>query len=85
MNDSIIDFLKSCFVRLYQLGSTIYIYNDNGIQISLISFILALAIMTIVLTSLINTVRYRVGSGVSDAVYDKGIFGQRSSKNEENN
>lgn len=46
-------------MQIYQLGDSVYIYNDNGITININQFFLTLAIMFIVLVSLVNIVRVR--------------------------
>ena len=57
MNNGILQALLSFINQVLDLAGDIYIYNDNGIRVSLISFFVALSIFGIVIVALLNFVR----------------------------
>lgn len=57
MNNGILQALLSFINQILDLAGDIYIYNDNGIRVSLISFFVSLSIFGIVLVALLNFVR----------------------------
>lgn len=58
MNEGILQSILSFFTQILNLASTIYIYNDNGIRVSVLSFFVALSILGIVLIALLNFIRF---------------------------
>lgn len=67
MNNGILQALLSFINQIIDLAGDIYIYNDNGIRVSLISFFVALSIFGIVLVALLNFVRQAPVDMISSA------------------
>lgn len=57
MNEGILQSILSFVTQVLEFASNIYIYNDNGIRVSVLSFFVALSILGIVLFALLNFVR----------------------------
>ena len=67
MNNGILQALLSFINQILDLAGDIYIYNDNGIRVSLISFFVALSIFGIVIVALLNFVRQAPVDVISSA------------------
>ena len=67
MNNGILQALLSFINQVLDLAGDIYIYNDNGIRVSLISFFVALSIFGIVIVALLNFVRQAPVDVISSA------------------
>lgn len=57
MNEGILQYILGLVTQVIDLSSTIYVYDDNGIRVSVLSFFVALSILSIVLFALLNFVR----------------------------
>ena len=67
MNNGILQALLSFINQILDLAGDIYIYNDNGIRVSLISFFVAISIFGIVIVALLNFVRQAPVDVISSA------------------
>lgn len=69
VNNDIFNLIRDCFRKVYDLGNSISIVNISGVTVSLNQFLLALAIMSIILTSLLTFARSH-GADVADRAGD---------------
>lgn len=61
-DSSVFQMLASFFRQIYLLGQSIELYSGNGFSVSLNEFLIALAIISIVLVSLVSVVKYRMSN-----------------------
>lgn len=61
----VLNLIRQFFVEVYQLGDRISLISIGGVDVSLNQFLLALAIMSILLTSLLTFARSH-GADVAD-------------------
>ena len=69
VNTDIFNLIKDCFYKVYNLGDSIQIFSIGNINVSLNQFLVALAIMSIILTSLLTFARSH-GADVTDRAGD---------------
>lgn len=58
MTDGILQSILSFVTQVVDLADNVYVYNDNGIQVSVLSFFVALSITGIILIALLNFIRF---------------------------
>lgn len=73
-NNAIFDMLWSMIQQVIQLASDIKIYDDNGISVSVIQFFIALAIMFIILSALLNYIRVQSVNNVGHVKESVGVI-----------
>ena len=66
-NNSIFQWLAEAFGKIYSLGDSIIIYANGNVSVSLNNFLIALAILSIILVSLLNFVKLR-GNDIATTV-----------------
>ena len=66
MNEGILHFIFGLVRELLDFADTVYVYNDNGIKVSVVSFFVALTIFGIILVSLLNFIRSAPVESVGD-------------------
>ena len=52
----ILQYIRNWFSQVYTLGSNIVLFNFNGVQVTLNQFLLAMFIMTVVISTLVSAV-----------------------------
>ena len=73
-NNSIFDMLWSMISQVLQLATDIKVYDDNGISVSVLQFFIALSIMFIVLSALLNFIRVQSVNNVGHVTESVGLI-----------
>lgn len=69
VTNDIFNLIKDCFYKVYNLGDSIQLVSMGSLNVSLNQFLIALAIMSIILTSLLTFARSH-GADVADRAGD---------------